>query len=250
VGGSKRSWGRRPLALPLLPPAFQLVALDREVDAFERAVRLAPRGLDDGTVYWTDRADRLALAVALEPEAPTGATLEAVYVLAVAVGDALGALLPPQLPLAFAWPGGIVLDGAELGRVRAAVAPTLDAGEAPPWLVLGLDLAVGDRPGEPGTRPSLTSLSESGAGGEEVTAARLAEGVARHFLAWTHRWLEEGPAPVRAAWDARCFRKGEAATLGLAGGRFSGEVGGLDRAGRFRIGGAALPLESALAELG
>lgn len=248
MGCSKRPRGTS-LPLPLLPPAFQLVALDREVDAFARAVRLAPRGLDDGTVYWTDRPDRLALAVALEPEAPRAATLEAVYVLTVAVGDALGALLPPQMPLAFAWPGGIVLDGAELGRVRAAVAPTVDAGETPPWLVLGLDLAVGDRAGEPGTRPGLTSLSESGAG-EEATAARLAEGVGRHFLAWTHRWLEDGPGPVRAAWDARCFRKGEAATLGVGGCWFTGEVGGLDSGGRFKIGGSALPLEAALAELG
>ena len=69
------------MPLPLLPPAFHLVALDPELDAFARAVRAAPRGIDDGTVYWADRSDRLDLAIVLEPEAPAARTLEALYVL-------------------------------------------------------------------------------------------------------------------------------------------------------------------------
>ena len=82
--------GAAAVSFPLLPPAFQLVVVDAAVDAFERARRMAPRGLDDGTVYWTDRGDRLRLAVALEPEAPLPETLLAAYVLMVATGDALG----------------------------------------------------------------------------------------------------------------------------------------------------------------
>ena len=108
------------MPLPTLPPAFQLVALDREVGAFERAARAAPRGVDDGTVYWTERHDRLEMAVVLEPEAPARTTLQAAHVLMVAVGDALGALVPPGKPVAFAWPTTLLLDGALLGRVRDA----------------------------------------------------------------------------------------------------------------------------------
>ena len=77
------------MPLPLLPPAFHLVALDPELDAFARAVRAAPRGIDDGTLYWADRSDRLDLAIVLEPEAPAARTLEALYVLTLAAGDAM-----------------------------------------------------------------------------------------------------------------------------------------------------------------
>ena len=111
------------MPLPSLPPAFHLIALDREVAAFERAVRAAPRGIDDGTVYWTDRTDRLELAIVLEPETPARRALEAVYVLTVAAGDALEQLLPPEVPVAFAWPGDLIVDGAKIGSVQVALAP-------------------------------------------------------------------------------------------------------------------------------
>jgi biotin-(acetyl-CoA carboxylase) ligase len=54
---------------------------------------------------------------------------------------------------------------------------------------------------EPGRRPDLTSLVQEGC--VEITAVRLLESFARHFLAWLHRWQEDGFAPVRAAWGAR-----------------------------------------------
>ncbi|HET6467674.1 MAG TPA: biotin/lipoate--protein ligase family protein [Geminicoccaceae bacterium] len=236
------------MALPLLPPAFRLVAVDREVDAFERARKLAPGGLEDGTVYWTDRADRLRLAVALEPEAPEDTTLQMVYVLAAAAGDALGGLLPPGLPLTFGWPGGILLDGARLGQVRAAVAATAGPEAVPAWLVLGLDIAVGRYPGEPGEVPDRTTLADAGA--PEITVVALAESVGRHLLGWTYRWQEEGLAPVRAAWNARCHDRWREGGVTLDGRHAAGKVSGLDMLGGFRIGAETLPLGAALAELG
>jgi BirA family transcriptional regulator, biotin operon repressor / biotin---[acetyl-CoA-carboxylase] ligase len=228
------------MPLPSLPPAFHLVVLDREVGAFERAVRAAPRGVDDGTVYWADRPDRLDLAVVLEPEAPAARTLEAVYVLTVAAGDALGALLPPALPVAFAWPGDLILDGAKVGQVRAALAPVAGDEAIPPWLVLGLTMSVGPLGDDPGRLPDRTSLHEEGAGG--VTAVQLVESVTRHLLHWTARWLEEGLGPVRAAWNPRCFRLGESSEFALADRRVAGEVRGLDAGGAFLVDGHRLEL--------
>lgn len=221
------------MPLPDLPPAYNLIALDREVGAFQRAVRAAPRGLDDGTVYWTDRADRLEVAVVLEPEAPAAATLEALYVMTVATGDALGDLLPPAKPIAFAWPGHILLDGAGLGRVRMALAPVAGEEAVPPWLVLGLGIAVGPLGDAPGRAPDRTSLHEEGAG--DITVAGLMEGVGRQFLRWTGRWLDEGLDPVRASWNRRCFQRGEVGQVVLDGRRFTGLVGGLTEDGAFLI---------------
>ena len=82
-----------------------------------------------------------------------------------------------------------------------------------------------------------------------IDATGLAEAVARHFLAWSYRWQEEGFAPVRAAWNARCYKEGEHGQLALAGSQFTGAVQGLDEAGRFVLGGRALELEPVLGEL-
>jgi biotin-(acetyl-CoA carboxylase) ligase len=236
------------MPLPVLPPAYNLVALEREIDAFERAVRAAPRGVDDGTVYWTDRGDRLRLAVVLEPEAPAAATLEAVHVLTVATGDALGALLPPIKPVAFAWPGHVLLDGANLGRVRAALAPTVGSEAVPPWLVLGLELAVASLGADPGRFVDRTSLCDEGAG--EVTVTALMESVARHFLHWTGRWLDDGFGPVRTAWNRRCFRRGEEGEIVLGDHRLAGPIEGLAEDGAFVIAGQRLHLVTHLDSVG
>jgi biotin-(acetyl-CoA carboxylase) ligase len=228
------------MSLPSLPPAFHLVVLDPEVPAFERAVHAAPRGVDDGTLYWTERTDRLDLAVVVEPEAAAVASLQALYVLTVAVGDALGALLPPVVPVAFAWPNDLILAGAKVGRVRAALAPVADPAAPPPWLVLGLCLDVGPIGHDPGLLPDHTSLYDEGAG--DVSVVQLVEGVSRHLLHWTSRWLEEGIAPVLDAWNTRCFRLGEAAALTLADGPVTGRIQGLDTHGAFRVGDRRLDL--------
>ncbi len=232
------------MAVPTLPPAFQLVGLDRDVPAFERAVRAAPRGIEDGTVYWSERTDRLDMALVLEPEAPPATALEAVLVLAVATCEALAASLPPALPVACAWPGDLLLDGARTGGVRAALAPTADPQELPPWLVLGLCLELAPRGGVPDALPDLTSLADQGAG--EVAATDLLDAVGRRFLHWAGRWREDGPADLFAAWNRRCYRRGEEDMLTLNGERVAGRIGGLDTDGRFVIGQRRLPLTDAV----
>jgi biotin-(acetyl-CoA carboxylase) ligase len=235
------------MALPSLPPAFYLVGLDREIGAFERAVRAAPRGIDDGTVYWTDRTDRLDLAVVLEPEFESARTLEAIYVLAVATGEALAPHLPPVVPVAYAWPGDILLDGARAGRVRAALAPVADFTIVPTWLVLGLTIGVASLGHDSGRVPNQTTMDDQGA---EVSAVELVEGVARQLLLWTGRWLDEGLAPVRAAWNGRCFRLGRSAELSIGELRAEGVVGGLDEEGALAVGNLRLRLQDAMELLG
>lgn len=225
---------------PSLPPAFHLVALDPEVEAFPRAVRAAPRGVDDGTLYWTERGDRLDLAIVLEPEAPAARTLEAVYVLTVATGDALGAALPPVVPVAFGWPGDLILARARVGRVQAALAPVADTDGVPPWLVVGLRIDVAPLGENPGLVPDRTSLHGEGAG--DVGVVQLVESISRHFLLWTNRWQEDGLAPIRAAWNARCYRRHETATLSLTDGPVEGRIDGLDAQGAFVVGGRPFDL--------
>ena len=235
------------MAPPSLPPAFQLVRLDREVAAFERAVRAAPRGIEHGTVYWSDRGDLLDLALVLEPDVPAAAALQDVHLLTVAACEALAQLLPPTVPVRCAWPADLILDGARVGGVRALRAPTADLAARPPWLVLGLVIQL-DAPGAGAAAlPDRTSLVAQGAGG--VSAGALLAAIASGFLRWSRCVLRDGPGGVQAAWNGRCYRRGEPGTLVLAGERITGTIAGLDPEGRFVIGERRLSLDEAAALL-
>lgn len=187
------------MSAPVLPPALSLITLDPESGAFARAVRAAPRGTAEGTVYWTDRDDRLEIAFILEPETDHGRTIEAAHTMTVAVGDALAERLPAGAPLSFAWPTNVLLGRTRLGRTRVAEAPSI-ASLPPPWLVLGVEIRTSLLPG--------------------VAATDLAQAIAEHFLVELRRLREQGFAPIRERWNAR----GRAAV--------GGHARGLDAQGR------------------
>lgn len=228
------------MTLPLLPPAFTLITLDRERPALAHALAAAARGAADGTVYWTERADRLEAAFVLEPESAVDATLPAHLVLMTALGDALAALLPPGRPVGLHWPGRVSLDGATLGHVTWRLPPS-GPGAVPPWLVQGVVIRLAGEPGlEPGDAPGRTSLDDEGAG--DIGAADLLEALARYFLAWMHRWQEEGFAPVAQAWNARCPERGGEIAVARGDGEICGRLLGVDVAGRLRVGTARIGL--------
>lgn len=235
------------MALPVLPPPYTLVLVDRERDPLAHARAHAARGVEDGLLVLADRADRLALALLLEPDRPRAATLETLYLLANAAADMLATHLPPLLPVGLGWPGRLLVDGAEVGRLRLAVAD--GAPEAPPaWLVLGLDLALAAGPDEPGRDPERAALEELA--GEAPDPVELTESLSRHLLSWLERLEREGPGPLRAAWNARCHGRGRPAKLALDGRALEGTLVGIDASGALRLGTHRLPLEAALGALG
>ena len=225
---------------PVLPPAYDLVVIAGERDAFDRACELARTRVEDGLLVWSERPDRLQLAVVLEPEAPLAESLKAHHVFVLAVGDALGGFTAPALPLALRWPATVLVDGVALARIRCAWGD--GAGGDPGWLVLGVEAAARE-PAEPGRTPDRLTLE--GAAGEPVPQARVVEQIARQFLLWMDRWQREGFAPIARAWNQRLEGAGRTATVMLGGIEAAGVVEGLDGEGRFRIGGRAI----ALAEL-
>lgn len=191
---------RRALSLP---PAFRGVAAGEGHDAHGAARKLAAQGADPGTFVWTQRQGVADCAVVLAPEEALANSLPAAYVAMLALGDALGTIIPPAVPLAFGWPDRILVNGGAVGGIRLLAAPTDTAESVPDWIVSGftLRLRAPARRGEPGREPSRTTLEAEGCG--DVAAPALLEGFARHFLTWMNRWQEDGFAPVKAAWLAR-----------------------------------------------
>lgn len=195
-----------------LPPLLRSVPLAASADPFAEACARAAE-LSEGALLWAQTAERADAALLLHPDTPRAEALKVAYVVTLGIGDALGALVPPVVPVMFGWPDRIEVNGAVVGGIRVAVAAVAGAEEVPAWLVAGVSLRVTMRPGDaPGRDPGRTTLHDEGCG--DLTTTRILESFSRHFLAWLRRWQDAGFDPVRSAWIARASKLPPALTVG------------------------------------
>ncbi|WP_318987495.1 biotin/lipoate--protein ligase family protein [Falsiroseomonas ponticola] len=180
--------------LPELPSVFDpVVALREGGDAMARAVALAPRH-GAGTLAWVRSASRIEAAVVLEPEMPLAAARGAIFAGASALGDALAAYGPPEVPLTFHWPGIVLVNEGQVGRIRLAWPEGAAEAREPAWLVLGMEARLSfPRGWEPGHGLQQTAVFEEGWSEEEVSAAQLTAAWARHLMANLAEWQRTGP---------------------------------------------------------
>ena len=213
-----------PTENPSFPPRLRGEENRPGVDPFANAVALAALGTDPGLICWARDQTALRAALVLAPEAPLEQSLGIAFAVQLGLGDALGALAPPEVAIHYVWPGGFKVNGADCGSMRAAAATT-DPKAEPDWLVIGVEmpyLPVSDE--EPGKRPSQTSLIEEGC--IEVTPLLLLQSWSRHTLVWINTWLDDGFQPIHAAWLDRAWGIGKELP---EGGAFLGidELGGM-----------------------
>lgn len=218
---------------PSFPPLLCGEAVSGAIDPFDRARALAALGCDGGTVVHNVQADRLRAAFVFAPEVALEDAMAMLPVCGVGFQNALGALAPPEVAVHLIWEGGIKVNGAGCGRLRAS-ASTRAAGEVPDWLVVGIEIPIlltggaagpGNGAGsgdgaEPGLTPEATALWEEGCA--EVDPMQLLEAWARHVLVWVNRWSEEGNAPLHAEWMGLVEGVGEAVVRAGLSGTFVG----------------------------
>lgn len=202
-----------PAEEPTFPPLLKGEEAPRGQDPFAKAVALAALGTEAGRIVWTRDPSRLDAALVLAPEEPLERAVGIVFAVALGLGDALGALAPPEVAVHYVWPGGIKVNAADCGQLRAAAA-TSDPKAVPDWLVVGATMPyLPPEDSEPGAHPDRTALALEGCG--EVTPMRLLDSFARHTLVWINRFVEDGMAPLHAAWRERAWGMGEPAAGGL-----------------------------------
>lgn len=190
---------------PSFPPLLR--GAEADGDPFDDAGARARAGADPGLLVWTRRADAMQAAIVLAPEQPLERAIGVYLAAPVALGDALGALSPPEVGVHYTWPGGILVNGGRCGRIRAAAA-TLDPSAVPDWLVLGVEMPFLPPEGaEGGETPDETCLYAEGCG--DVLPLALLESWSRHLLVWIHTFVDDGIAPLHAAWRARAWKTGE-----------------------------------------
>lgn len=227
-----------------LPPAYRLVALDAVGSTNEEAKRLAREGAEDGTLVWarsqtqgrgrsgrtwTSPPGNLYLSLILRPDCPPGQAAQLSFVAALGLGGALGAVLPPMVPLTYKWPNDVLLNDK---KVSGLLLETQSAGrDRLDWLVLGLGVNVASCPA--GTDFPATSLALEGA---EVGVEELLEAFGRHFLHWVNRWLADGFAPVRSAWLKHARGLGEPIRVRLPAAELRGTFLDMDGDGALVLG--------------
>jgi BirA family transcriptional regulator, biotin operon repressor / biotin---[acetyl-CoA-carboxylase] ligase len=219
-----------------LPPAYRLVALDRVDSTNEEAKRRAREGAEEGTLVWAQEQTQgrgrrgrewasprgnLYLSLVLHPAAPQTRHGELGFVAALALGETIGAFVPPLVELRYKWPNDVLVSG------RKASGILLESESGAEWLVLGVGVNVAHAP--QGAATPATSLIEEGA--TEATVEAVLDRFARGFLVWTNRWLEDGFAPVRAAWLRRAHGVGEAIRVRLPNEMLEGRFADLDASG-------------------
>jgi BirA family biotin operon repressor/biotin-[acetyl-CoA-carboxylase] ligase len=163
----------------------------------------------------------LHLSLVLRPEAPPSRHGELGFLTALAVGETFGAIVPPMVELHFKWPNDVLLSG------RKASGILLESESGADWLVLGVGINVASHP--EGTETPATSLHAEGA--VEATVEDALERFSRAFLAWANRWVDDGFAPVRAAWLRRAQGVGETIRVRLPHEEIQGRFVDLDAAG-------------------
>ena len=196
---------------PELPPGYQLLCYDSIGSTNDEAKHLARDGAEEGTLVWAreqtagrGRRGRgwvsprgnLYLSLVLRPDCPAGRAAQLGFVAALAVGDALRAILPRIERLTYKWPNDVLIDGRKIAGVLLE-SETVGS-EKLSFIVVGVGVNLTVSPH--GMEFPATSIMEEGLG--EVMPEVTLEQFAAHFRSWNTRWRAEGFAPVRAAWLA------------------------------------------------
>jgi biotin-(acetyl-CoA carboxylase) ligase len=193
---------------PSFPPLLRGEETMPGMDPFAKAVASAALGTDPGLVCWARDETAFRAAMVLAPEAPLERAMGITFAIALGLGDALGALAPPEVAVHYLWPRGIKINGADCGSLRVA-ASTTDPAVEPDWLVVGVEVPyLQPDIADPGKHPDQTCLVEEGC--IDVTPLRLLESWSRHSLVWINRYLQDGFQPLHAAWRERAWEMGGA----------------------------------------
>ena len=201
------------------PPLMHGERLEGAIDPFDKACAQAALGCDAGLVAYNLSPNWFRSAMVFAPEVALGDAMAMLPVCGIGFQNALGALAPPEVAVHLEWQGGIRVNGASCGRLRAAASGG-DPETVPDWLVIGIEIPLWPESDDPGEHPDRTALYAEGC--VEVDALTLLESWARHTLVWINRWADEGPSTLHSEWRGLAWGIGEEASFGDKSGTFLG----------------------------
>jgi BirA family biotin operon repressor/biotin-[acetyl-CoA-carboxylase] ligase len=217
---------------PSFPPLFSGLAVESQVDPFDKACAEATRGCDAGLVVHDLGANTLRAALVFAPDVQLADAMAILPLCGVGFQNALGALGPPEVAVHLEWAGGLRINGAKCGTLRVA-ASNADPTAEPDWMVIGLELPLWPENDAPGETPDQTALYSEGCA--DVNAMELLESWVKHTLVGINTWTEDGVKSLHKDWRGLSHGIGEDISINKFSGTFLGvdeQFGMLIRAGK------------------
>jgi BirA family transcriptional regulator, biotin operon repressor / biotin---[acetyl-CoA-carboxylase] ligase len=199
----------------------------------DEAMRLAREGAAHGTVVhadeqtagrgrlsrrWLSPPGNLYLSIVLRPDVPAARSAELGFVAALAVADAVDALLPPQARASLKWPNDVLVRD---GKIAGILIERLDDA-----LIIGIGVDVLRAPSDVSHQVS-TIVGCGGLATVDGARDRLLAALASRFAVWQ----QQGFAPIRAAWVARAHPIGTTLNVRLGERFVTGTFAGIDEDG-------------------
>ncbi|HMM14180.1 MAG TPA: biotin--[acetyl-CoA-carboxylase] ligase [Parvibaculum sp.] len=173
---------------------------------------------------WVSPSGNFMGTLFLRPQVGPRKAAELSFVAALAVHDAVDALLPPPLRpgLKLKWPNDLLHDGRKLAGILLESSGI--AGSELAWLAIGIGINLARHPDN--VEYPATSLAALGL--PDVTPERALEFLAAAFDRRLRQWNEvQGFAAIREAWLARAAGLGGPITVRLVDETFEGIFVGL-----------------------
>ena len=204
---------------PSFPPLFSGLAVESQVDPFDKACAEAARGCDAGLVVHDLGANLLRAALVFAPDVELVDAMAMLPLCGVGFQNALGALGPPEVAVHLEWAGGLRINGASCGTLRVAASSSNPRAE-PDWMVIGLELPLWPETDTPGDTPEQTALYAEGCA--DVNAMELLESWVKHTLVGINTWTEDGVKALHKDWRGLSHGIGEDITMNEVSGIFLG----------------------------
>ena len=119
---------------PQLPPLLSAVEVPAAQDILAKAIAVAST-TEVGTVFYSKDADSMKIAIRLAPEVPLRSAGQMLFAMMVGLGDAIGALAPPEVAVTYQLPGYLLLNRGRAGVVRLVVDPAAEPDDIPDWMM-------------------------------------------------------------------------------------------------------------------
>lgn len=227
------------LPAPEFPPLLTGHAVPAQDDPLRVAFEGACQGkFCAGDLCWSMAETHARAAIVLEPECSLAKALQMAPLLMVAIGDALGAIGPPNLAFMYRWPSTLLVNGGEVGEVYLRGPEAAGLEDIPPFIVLGFSVAM-SLPAEvfdaPGLVSQTTALFEEGCG--DLDRTQVLEAVARHFLSWVDSWEHDGFVAAHPDFLGR-MQPSDTLLVRIGDRMHEGRMIGIDEDGGLLLGGA------------
>lgn len=225
---------------PLLPPGYRLMSYETIGSTNDEAKSLACSGVGEGTLVWAltqtsgrgrrgrewaSPAGNLYTSLVLRPACPLDRAAQLGFVAALAIGDALAALLPGLAGLGCKWPNDVLVGSRKIAGILLESEIGQDGNLA--FLIVGVGINLASAP----VRSEFPATSVAGEGHAPPDPAAMLEAFVGHFDTWTRRWREEGLGPVGDAWRARATGLGQPIRVRLEGSTLHGRFADIDQRG-------------------